>query len=157
MTDLRKGAWIGTCCLLALLAGSAPAWSQASLADFGGFFTLVENDTQTESLLRLEFLPAYTLAPWSPRSSGTTGRTGSSPARSSCGGHTDRDRLPVRGQKPYQVAQAAEARPRAPRAEPQPKYQCLITLLYSEPLVLNYQCIDRDGLNTSGRLTRLRK
>src|SRR5215216_5363797 len=56
MTDLRKGAWIGTC-LLALLAGSAPAWSQASLADFGGYFTVVENDTKTEALMRLEFLP----------------------------------------------------------------------------------------------------
>ena len=153
MTDLRKGAWIGTCCLLALLASSAPAWSQASLADFGGFFTLVENDTKTESLMRLEFLAGA-----HPGSMVATVFGNDGTYRVFAGPIFVGGGIPIataylsEAKEPYQVLK----RPRLALAHPEQSlnqgYQCLITLLYSEPLVLDYQCTD-----TSGRLTRLRK
>ena len=57
MLNLRKGTWTGICCLLALLLGSAPARSQTSFAEYSGFYTIVDDNTKAESLMRLEFLP----------------------------------------------------------------------------------------------------
>ena len=55
--SVRKNrcVWIGTFCLLVALLGSAPAWSQGP--SFNGLYTLVDAETGTESLIRLEHRP----------------------------------------------------------------------------------------------------
>ena len=51
----NRCVWIGTFCLLVALLGSAPAWSQGP--SFNGLYTLVDAETGTESLIRLEHRP----------------------------------------------------------------------------------------------------
>ena len=83
MLNLRKGTWTGICCLLALLLGSAPARSQTSFAEYSGFYTIVDDNTKAESLMRLEFLPGERDGFMLATVFGANGSTGSSPDRSS--------------------------------------------------------------------------
>jgi hypothetical protein len=157
MTNLRRAAWIGTCCLLALLLGSVPARSQSSLADFAGFYTVVDNDTGAESLMRLEYLPGthsgFMVA---------TVFSNNGAYRVFAGPIFVQGGIPIAtaylsaAKAPYQVLK----RPRRAFENPERSFnqrdQCQITLLYSEPLALDYTC-SNPNQHSSGRLTRLRK
>ena len=137
MKNLRRGAWIGTCGLLALLLSSVPAQSQSSLADFAGFYTVVDNNTGAESLMRLEYLPgpnSGSMIATVFRNNGTY-RVFAGPIFVQGGIPIATAHL-IAAKAPYQVLK----RPR--RA--------------LEPLALDYTCSDPNQ-HSSGRLTRLRK
>lgn len=57
MTKLQKGAATAFGCLLALLLGSVSAFAQTSFAQYNGVYTIVDDKTGSESLMRLEFIP----------------------------------------------------------------------------------------------------
>lgn len=157
MKNLRKGACIGACGLLALLLGSVPAWSQSSLADFAGFYTVVDNDTKAESLMRLEYLPG----PNSGAMIATVFRNNGT-YRVFAGPIFVQGGIPIAtaylsaAKAPYQLLKRPRLALQNPDQTLNQRDQCQITLLYSEPLALDYTCSDSNQ-HSSGRLTRLRR
>lgn len=156
MMNLRKGTWIGICGLLALLLGSAPARSQASFAEFNGFYTVVDDDTKAESLMRLEFLPGEYdgfMVATVFRNDGTY-RVFAGPIFTQGGIPTSVAYLSA-ARAPYQLLK----RPRLGLMNPESldqKDQCQIVLRPSASLAMIYTC-SAHGRISSGSLTRLRK
>ena len=78
MTNHPRGAWTAVGCLLALMLGSAPARSQTSFTEDNGVYTIVDDNTRAESLMRLEFIPderdGFMVATIFGSTSGSTGR-----------------------------------------------------------------------------------
>ncbi len=154
MTKLQRGAWPAIAGLLALLLGSVPARSQTSFAEYSGFYMLVDDNTQAESLLRLEFLPGE--------------RDGFMVATVFKNGTYRVFAGPIftQGGIPTSVAylSAAKAsyqflkRPRLSLMNPErldQQDQCQIVLRPSDPRLLGYSC-SAHGRFSSGRATRLR-
>lgn len=156
MLNLRKGTWTGACCLLALLLGSVPARSQTSFAEYSGFYTVVDDNTKAESLMRLEFLPGERdgLMVATVFGSNGTYRVFAGPIFTQGGIPTSVAYLSA-AKAPYQLLK----RPRLGLMNPESldqKDQCQIVLRPSDPLALGYTC-SAHGRISSGRLTRLRK
>jgi hypothetical protein len=156
MTKLQRGAWPAIGCLLALLLGSVPARSQTSFAEFSGFYTVVDNNTKAESLMRLEFIPGEVdgfMVATVFRNDGTY-RVFAGPIFTQGGIPTSVAYLSA-AKAPYQLLK----RPRLGLMNPESvdqKDQCQIVLRPSNPDTLGYTC-SAHGRISSGSLTRLRR
>ena len=160
MKGLRKGAWIGTCGLLALLLSSTPARSQTSFAAYNGIYTIVDRNTGSESLLQLEFIPGERDGFMVATVFGTNGRY-----RVFAGPIFTQGGIPISvaylsaARSSYQVLK----RPRFALAHPETflnqQDQCQFRLLASEgdPFTFDYSCSEQGRPGSSGTATRLRK
>lgn len=156
MTNRR--AWIGMFCLLIALFGSAPAWSQFS--SFNGLYTLIDEQTGAESLVRLEYVPV----PPSPRYGSFIAtvfegngrfRVFAGPVIPSGGPWRIPSLLLYEAKKPHRFLKNPRLLDRERERHLRLEVQCQIQLLLSD--TLNYLCFDRDnGGHSSGRLVRIR-
>jgi hypothetical protein len=152
---MMNRAWIGTG-LLALLLCTAPARSQTSFAEFSGFYTVVDNSTKAESLMRLEFIPGEVdgfMVATVFRNDGTY-RVFAGPIFTQGGIPTSVAYLNA-PKVPYQLLKRPKLGLMNPESFDQ-KDQCQIVLRPSNSYALGYTC-SAHGRISSGRLTRLRK
>lgn len=155
MTKLQRPAIAG---LLALLLASVPASSQTLFEEYTGFYTIVDDNTRTESLMRLEFIPGDRDRYMVATIFGTNGRY-----RVFAG--------PIFAQGPIPVATAYLSAAKAPyKVLKHPRLslmrlenfnqqdQCQFQLLASqEPLAFGYSCTEQGRRGSVGRATRLRR
>lgn len=156
MTNRR--VWIGICCLLTALLGSAPAWSQGP--SFNGLYTLVDNQTGVESLVRLEYVPV----PPSPRYGSFIAtifegngrfRVFAGPIIPSGGPWRIPSLLLYEAKRPYRFLKNPRLLDEELERHLRLEVQCQIQLLVSD--TLNYSCFDlANGSSSSGRLVRIR-
>ena len=158
MKNLRRAAWIGTYGLLALLLGAVPARSQTSFAEYNGVYTIVDDNTHAESLMRLEFIPGERDGFMVATIFGNNGRY-----RVFAGPIFTQGGIPVAtaylfaAKAPYQVLK--HPRLSLMRLENfNQQDQCQFQLLASqEPLAFGYTCSEQGRRGSVGRATRLRR
>ena len=157
MTRLHRGTWPAVAGLLALLLSSVPARSQTLFEEYTGFYTIVDDNTGAESLMRLEFISAERDRYMVATIIGNNGRY-----RVFAG--------PVLTQGPIAIANAILFAAKAPyQVLKHPRLslmrlqnfnqqdQCHFQLYPGQELAWDYECSVQGRQSSVGRATRLRK
>jgi hypothetical protein len=153
----NRCVWIGTFCLLVALLGSEPAWSQGP--SFNGLYTLVDAETGTESLIRLEHRPVpdptYGSMIATLFESDGRFRVFAGPVLPSGGPF----RIPIlvlnEAKRPYRFLRNPKLLPGDRERHLRLDVECQIQLLVGD--TLDYTCFNQnDESYSSGRLVRIR-